>query len=489
MKKVVLFSFLFLLIACAREPSRGEVAASIATTEESQVFSEVSEEKPNKIGKVKVYIENTLSMYGYLPEKRVVNTDFRNAVNELLIASKGSYGNGNVELSLINNATSVNVNIDNNLDNIDVKSLTKNYSQGRGSSDFDKLFKDLLQDWEDEELLVFIADFIYSPDAGTEVTSGLDRLRQNITDAFQKAKGAEQLAVNILHLGSDFYGKYYDIDENVHLGIDNRPYYIFIIGNENNVRRYSENIVPRVKKYDLRNKYFLTPSSIQIKQYSALPFTLNTGHFLAKRNPMANAHIKEVIVKSSLNKSPQVQLAVTADLGDIPVSEEYLMDINNYDLNDNRIILREVGVIQNKKVKLSDGTEEAIKSNDLRFAENATHCFLLSFPNTYKGTIELSLKKNTPQWVSDVSIKDGQNDKDIKTNTLKQSQTFGFNSIVKGINDAQRLKNPKNEYFRLTLDIDQEKTGSGIGAIIGWLIGLVIIGIIIFIVIRNKQRK
>lgn len=488
MKRIFLFPLLFLLIACARKPSRGEMVASTVTAEESQVPSEISEEMPIKIEKVKVYIENTLSMYGYLPEKKIVNTNFRNAVNELLIASKGSYGKKNVELSLINNTTSVQVNIDNNLDNIDVKSLGGNYRTGRGSSDFDRLFKDLLEDWDEDELLVFIADFIYSP-GKTDVITGLNHLRMNITDAFQKNKHSKSIAVNIFHLESDFHGPYYfDNDNKAVSGINQRPYYIFIIGSEENVKAYSDIIVPRIDNYDLKNDYQISPTVKQIKDYSALPFTLNIGQFESLDRGLNNSLVKSVTVKNSLSNKSNFELAVAINLKDIPVPPDYLMDIDNYYLSDNRLELIDIHRINNNRIELSDGTEEVIKSHDVQKAKNATHVFLVSFPSTYAGVIELSLKKKLPKWLEDVTIKDGEDDRDIEANILKQSQTFGFKYIVEGIKEAQIKQGLNDEYFQISIDVNQEKSTFGGGAILSVLLGIVI-ALIIIVVVKNKQRQ
>lgn len=491
MNKVLLLPLLFLLIACARnsENSNSNNPSTVALVESPGNSEQPIANQP-QIKKIKVYIENTLSMYGYLPfpGRNGVTTQFRKTINEILRTSKTTYSKENVELFLINNTTSTSVNIDNNLNKIDEKTLRNKYSKGNGSSDFDKLFIDILNDWDEDEVIVFIADFIYSPKNRDPVT-GLDDFRGEIASTFQNATNNKSLAVNILHFESDFNGNYYDIDDKVRLGINNRPYYIFIIGKEENVKEYSDEIVPQIERFKLKNDYYLSPSETPIVDYSALPFTFNKGQFEAKPNLVGDAQVKYLTVRNSLNQGARVQLAIAVDLHDIPVSSEYLIDIDNYQLNDDKIEIKDIGLIKNKTIKLEDGSEEVIKSGDIPRAKNASHVFLVSFPSAYKGPIELSLKKNMPNWVSNVSIEDGGDDKDIESNIIKQSQTFGFNYIVQGIYDAQRLKKPENKYFQITLDIDQEKSGSGLGVIIGWLMGLGIIGIIIFIVIRNKQRK
>lgn len=492
MKLIIYFIALTLCFSCERKLKSGDshksdtlvVKESINSTQDSII------EKFQGIGKVKVYIENTLSMYGYLPKKSLTSTDFRNAVNELLIGSKSNYKKTNVELFLINNKASVSVDINNNLDKIDKGSLEGLYKQGNRSSDFDKLFAKIIKDWKQDELVVFIADFIYSPPRNeTEVLSGLTSLRQNITDAFQNAKNSAQLGTNILHLESNFYGDYYDNDNSAITGIKSRPYYIFILGNEKNVKEYSEKVVPQLKRYNLKNEYYISPSSTDINNYSALPFTLNTGQFESNGFSQETSQIKDIKVKNSLSQNSSLQLAISVDLNDIPVSGDYLLNPKNYNLNDNRIELIDIGLIKNNSIHLNDGFIEVIKSNDMTNAKNSTHAFLISFPSTYKGVIELSLKKNMPEWIKKVSIKDGEDDRDIKTNVLKQFQTFGFSYIVEGIYDAQIKAHPENEYFLISLNVEQETSGSGFVKFIGWFIGFLIIGIIAFIIIRNKQRK
>jgi|SRR5690606_29053608 len=443
-----------------------------------------------QIGKVKIYLENTLSMYGYLPYlgKGGVITDFRNTMNTLIRTSKTVYDKDNVELLLINNIKDYPINIDNNLDKIDKQTLKSKFSIGIGSSDFDILFDKVLNDWEEDEILVLIADFIYSP-RGKDPLTGLDNLKGEITEAFQTVKNSEIISVNIIHLESDFHGIYYDIKNDEHDGIKNRPYYIFIIGSEDNVKKYSEKIIPQIKGFKLKHNYQLSPSVKKIENFSALPFTLNKGQFASNGLISNSSQIKSVTVKANLDQSSIVQLAVSIDLSDVPVSEEYLLDIDNYSFNNDKIKIIDIGKIDDKQIQLSNGTEENINPSDIQNVKNSTHVFLLSFPSTYKDNIELSLDKNMPIWIDNVSIKAGEDDRDIKTNILKQTQTYGFNYIVEGIFNAQKAKNPQNKYFQISLDIGQEKSVSGIGTIIGWIIVLLFLIVLTIIILKNKQRK
>ncbi|WP_225034708.1 hypothetical protein [Winogradskyella sp. SM1960] len=489
MNKLYILIFLVAIFSCERRST--EDSSSVIDKKEKNIVSEVdtlnvvpkTNDKKNYIAKVKIYLENTLSMYGYLPEKKVLNTDFRNAVNELIINSKTNYSEDNTDLFLINNTSNRSVSIKDNLDNIDEETLGRLYKKGRGTSDFDELFKKILLDWKKGEIIVFIADFIYSPKS-TDVETGLDQLRMNIASAFQNIPSSEAIATSILHFESTFKGTYYDVDNTERESIKKRPYYIFIIGNEDNVGKYTKEVSPKLKRYNLKNNYQIIPSEIQIREFSALPFTLNKGQFA-----LNSSKGKTVTIENALNQGSSVELAVSINLDDIPISEDYLIDLENYTLNTNKAKIVDVGKIEDNQIRLKDGTLKNINPGDMSRTENSTHVLLLSLPNTYNGNIEITLDKNIPKWIDNVSIKEGEDDRDVETNVLKQSQTFGFKHIVEGITEAQKKSGKSNQYFQITLKVNQEKASTGLGTIVSWFIFLLILFIIGMIIYKNKQRK
>ncbi|GAA4242780.1 hypothetical protein [Winogradskyella damuponensis] len=489
MNKLYILIFLVVIFSCERNPREDSSVLinhkenDIVLEDDTSNINQKIFENKTHIAKVKFYLENTLSMYGYLPEKKIINTGFRNAVNELIIASKTNYNEDNIDFFLINNTSTKSVSVKDNLDNIDEKSLKRLYKKGRGTSDFDELFKKILLDWKKDEIIVFIADFIYSPKS-TDVETGLDQLRMNIASAFQNVPNSETLATNILHLESEFEGIYYDIKNAKYYNIKKRPYYIFIIGNENNVDNYTKEVIPKLKRYNLKNNYQRIPSEIQISEFSALPFTLNKGQFA-----LNSSKGKTVTIENALNQGSSVQLAVSINLDDIPISEDYLVDLENYTLNNNKIKILDVGKIDDNQIRLKDGTLKNINPSDISRTESSTHVLLLSLPNTYNGNIEITLDKNIPNWVDNVSVKPREDDRDIETNVLKQSQTFGFKHIVEGISEAQKTSGNSNKYFQITLKINQEKSSSGLGTIVSWLVVFLILFIVGIIIYKNKQRK
>ncbi|MFP3366935.1 hypothetical protein R0J93_25160, partial [Pseudoalteromonas sp. SIMBA_148] len=86
-----------------------------------------------------------------------------------------------------------------------------------------------------------------------------------------------------------------------------------IIGSEDNVKKYSEKIIPQIKGFKLKHNYQLSPSVKKIENFSALPFTLNKGQFASNGLISNSSQIKSVTVKANLDQSSIVQLAVSID--------------------------------------------------------------------------------------------------------------------------------------------------------------------------------
>lgn len=486
LKSLLIPLIILSVISCSREQKQVNPESTTSNLDSLTIEtnSDVNNKSAIKLKKINVFIENSLSMYGYLPNQSQAVTNFRDATNELLIHSKHSFPTTNRQVALINNERTFTINSTDNLNEIDETSLNNKYSQGRGNSDFDNLFEKIMDGWQQEEISIFIADFIYSP-GSSDVTTGLNRLRQNITNAFLSVENTQNLAVNILHLESDFHGIYYDNQDNKIEGIKNRPYFIFIIGNNSLVESFSEEISTKLEKYNLLNNFYLTSSTSTVEHYSALPYTLNIGQFDARGNT-SNGTIKSVNIKNTTKHKSNLQLAIIADLSEIPLDNISLLNKENYSLSTDKVELIEIGEIKDNQIFFGE-KREAIKSNDLPFIKNATHVFLISLPSSFNGDIDLSLMKSIPEWIKRVTI-DGD-DLDIKNDPDKQKQTFGFSYIVDGVYNA--LVNNKNEanknIFKISLNINQEKSGLGLLPILG---GLAIIGLIaIMILLRIKKNN
>src|SRR5690606_24113259 len=134
--------------SCHRDTSEGDLNKKPETAVTDTIVSSTPALKVSKSSgdySVKVYLENSKSMYGYLPsmsrDGRV--TDFRNFLDGLV--RKPYFNSQKDSFFLINNTVTTPLNLDNyNISEIDNKFLENNYSNGSGNSDFDKLFPEIL---------------------------------------------------------------------------------------------------------------------------------------------------------------------------------------------------------------------------------------------------------------------------------------------------------------------------------------------------------
>jgi hypothetical protein len=488
MRKIFLLSIAFIVISCAR--NNGDNTEFSFQSSKSKTEKTIEEPQSNNSGvqieNVNIYLENTLSMYGYIQSIKN-NTNFRNTANELVKTSKNIYGKENVSFSLVNNEALESIALDgDNIDNINIGLLEKKFKKGRGSSDFDEIFKKVLSKNDENDVSIVIADFVYSP-GDSDVKTGLIRFKQNIEAAFQNTKNAKDLGIQILHFNSEFDGVYYDINNDAIKGIENRPFYYIILGNNDLVDNYASKLIPELEEYQLLNDFQITAKDHQISDYSALTQTLNSGQFSIEGSLSGEKQLRKVLVNKATNSEPVLQLAISADLSKIPVKSAYLTNTENYDINNpNNLELLQVLEIENGKIVLNNGEEESVKLEDKKRIKNATHVFLVLLPEFYNGKINLSLHNTQPKWIEEVSL--DTDDIDIKSKT-KQNKTFGFSYMVSGMYEAIQKNNQTGNYFEISLGVGQEGTGSQFSGLLIGLVVLCIVGLIIFIIIKNKQRK
>ena len=196
---------------------------------------------------VKIYFENTLSMDGYIKG----NTGFKDVLRELLVAVDNANDiDLTTEFYLINNEltpTSFGVKSIKISEKL-TPSSTANKGD-KGSSNFEEVLNEVLQNQEGDVISVIMADFIYSPEGEPDTPSALNKLRTYTKNAFSKAlKQNGAIETRIYHFTSDFNGIYYDINNKDIQGVNTRPYYYFVIAPANLMFTFAQNIAPQLKK-------------------------------------------------------------------------------------------------------------------------------------------------------------------------------------------------------------------------------------------------
>ena len=184
-----------------------------------QVKSPISSQKPI----VKVYIENSGSMDGYMCN----GSQLKDAVYDYISDLSGV--SDRIELNYINNQI---IPFNGNLSNY-IKTLTpesfKTAGGNRSNSDISAMIETILKQMTDSTVVVFISDCILDLPVDNS-QKFLEQCRIAIKNAINEGrKRIPDLGIEILKLESDFTGKYfYPNGSDEALEGVKRPYYIWI---------------------------------------------------------------------------------------------------------------------------------------------------------------------------------------------------------------------------------------------------------------------
>ncbi|MGY5846618.1 hypothetical protein ACW6QP_04300 [Salegentibacter sp. HM20] len=392
---------------------------------------------------VKIYFENTLSMDGYING----NTNFKDVFRELLVAvDNESNIDLDTEFFLLNNElTPTTFGVDNTkISEALTPSSTANKGN-KGSSNFEEILNTVLQNQKGDVISIVMADFIYSPEKEPDTPSALNKLRTYTQDVFQKAgNGNEDLETRIFSFSSDFNGTYYDINNKHISGIKNRPYYYFVIAPKALMNVFQHNIAKQLKNAPgYQNEALFTAVEFPNINTQILTSTANNGRLKSRGQEL------EVV---SYPNNGNLQFTVLADLSALPLNDNYLMEKDNYHLANSEFTLKDIGRVQGKNLLFQEMGElkldpsALVKINDKKF----THAIVFTANGRISEDLVLALKKKIPAWVQQAHSAD---DRGIKNDSLEQSKTFGFGSLVEGVSRAYRQKAGNDEYFKIRIPV------------------------------------
>jgi len=183
---------------------------------------------------VNIYIENSLSMLGYINNN---GSGFKNALAQIFSVSEKFKGYTS------NYINSEIIPADLNTDNI-VGINTAAFTRGNvKSSNLDGVFKTVLDQTKNNTISILVSDCIYSIEKG-DATELLKRQALLTQRTFEnKVNKANELATLVIKLDSDFAGTYYDKRDRAHEKVAiKRPYYIIIMGDDASVAYFKSKI-------------------------------------------------------------------------------------------------------------------------------------------------------------------------------------------------------------------------------------------------------
>lgn len=357
---------------------------------------------------VNFYIDNSGSMDGYINGP----TDFKDAIYNYLALIKNSEFLDSLFIFYINNRIiPQGSDINNFIGNLNLKHFT---SQGgsREATDIDKILKLVLNETDSTEIAILVTDGIFSPGRGKNANDYLLSQQIGIRTNFESyLKNFPNTGVVIYQLSSKFNGFYYNRN-NFRIKInEERPYYIWLIGPSDYLNHLLHEVFEKpligTNSTMIQNVFSILG---EIKQVD-YAIKLGSGNFnLDKSDP------KKIIENlRSLNKGTKntVRFSINVNLSGLLLSDNYLSDTSNYDLN---------------KKYYSFRIKKSLPNNS-----GYTHQFDFESNIVHKGNISVKLKKRIPEWVDIVNDDDG-------TYPI-ENKTFGIKYQIYGVYEAFTRKN------------------------------------------------
>ena len=444
MRKTVLlkiFIVLFLFSSCGGRNGQSEKNSSIYESEGKA--PEITPETPLDAA-VKIYFENTLSMDGYMNR----NTDFKDVFRELLVAVDNEDRiDLETEFYLVNNELTRE---DFGVENIKISErLTPRSTANKGnkgSSNFEEILNTVLQNPAGDVVSIIMADFIYSPDGQQNTPSALNKLKTYTQDAFLKATSKQNdLETRIYHFTSDFEGTYYDFNNKHIRGVKNRPYYYFVIAPASLMNVFESNIASQLK----RNETFKNEAFFSTEQYNAqfsleiLSSTANNGRIKVKD--------KNILIHD-YPRQGNLEFTVLVNLENLPLSDEFITNPSNYQLNNSEFKIKNIGLTRDRDIVFDANNSVKISGADFIPIKDATftHAFQFAAEGMVSENLHFALKKTIPAWVSNNHSAD---DRNIQSDSLEQTKTFGFGHLVEGVSNAFIQKGNNDNYFDIQIPV------------------------------------
>lgn len=317
-------------------------------------------------------------------------------------------------------------------------------------TDFSAIFSQLLDKTGQDELSILVSDMIYS----TKDMVGINPQKvfaeaQGMANAVFK-KQVQDKAMLIVKMNGSYSGPYYcyNSPKGGQNYSGNRPYYIVVVGSNQNIVRLTKdkNYIPfsnfsELKGYE--NMYLFETDDVYKPYYS---FMLNNSDI---RGRFAPEHGKDTQIKDLKNmeidrNSGDIRLALAVDLSGMLIDKDYLTDIDNYSVeSDDKLEIKEI-----REINKND-----ITPAEKKYIGSATHIFILGM-NEIKNDqhVEIKLLNRLPSWIEETSSDDDTN---VGSATFSQT-TFGLKYLMQGIYNSYTKNSKKNPYY-FELDMNFKK--------------------------------
>ncbi|MCE7041617.1 hypothetical protein [Dyadobacter sp. CY312] len=396
---------------------------------------EHKEEKvPDKeVGKVNFFMETSASMAGYFNG----STEFVKDIPNLLVDIEGkeSFGKGPLKLYYV--ADSLTPYTGSTKDFIREISTTKVANEK--SSEMHRILEMIASKTDSNDISLFVSDCILSyPDNVIKANSEINKqkapgeLKALVKSTFLKLK-RDNISASLYGFNSAFFGNYYTY-QNAKLKLDGqeRPYYLWVIGNKELVSKFNKKLA------DLNN--FKPVLDLNFGLFDKTIDDFET-FFTYEKSGEWQPKDKEISELKVSKKNPAV-FAIAVDLSSLPnsiSSPDYL--IKHFKTSSENLEFRIKKILR---------TEEVDKSNLKRekgFLTNNSHVIVIEVLDLYKdkGSIDLKLPLVYDNGYKAMSTMDDRNLDSIP------GKTFAFEHLIDGVREA--YENSNDNFIHISIPV------------------------------------
>ena len=268
----------------------------------------VKKELPVATPQIKVYIENSGSMDGYMGD----GSQLKDAVYSY-VSSLATYSNGKPQLHFINSQV---IPYDGSLKSFISDMNPESFKKAGGSranSDIAQMMETMLAAQGKNTISVFVSDCILDVPEGQANNFFINR-QIDIRNAFTKYRNKQKnLSVEIFRLKSNFKGMYYYSLGGEELEGLSRPYYMFVIGDRDVLASINKRVPFSEVKHGIANYCAFTT-------YEDVSFDMTNEFGVARKN----------ILECRSDKKGKCHLKLKANLLTTLQDDAYVMNPENY---------------------------------------------------------------------------------------------------------------------------------------------------------------
>ena len=353
-------------------------------------YDEISPVKPYKPSKIKLYIENSGSMDGYMFNGSELKDAVYSYVSGLATHSDTT------ELYFVNSDVyRVNAPLQSVIYTMSPALFHKSPGN-KANTDIADIFSMVLSQIEENSVSILVTDAILDLPTGNTVFFYTKQTQ--IKSIFENVlKENSNLAIEIFRMSSLFNGKYFFTGGNVQLTNQKRPYYMFVIGDKQALSSANDIVSKSQIQHGVESYYAYS-------SYTQIPFVILPK---TKTKPK-NGHFEVRLQQKAVPVIAKVDLRYTLH------DEELLMDPNLY------------------SVAFGDDSIKIKTIKELPKEPEYTHAITLTLPeNAKEGSVNLYFcTPPYPDWL------DEANDDLSDASVANSMKTTGIKYIIEGISDA-----------------------------------------------------